>query len=586
LARSELFSKGVKGFLGAALWLSFAVVSSSRAQDGGRDPASASRPPSQKPALLDGKETDLLGAIPNTTFREIESVRRDDAVLRPKHGFRDIFMTKGKTTVLDVHTIPPGKPCPERLDQLPIRVSQVGLIVNSVRDGSSNGCRVTASDQVGSTQILWYDNRAQAADAPPVLGELLRVYRITVTTDDILTMMQELQGLIGDIEGIEIRIVGTQVVVDGKILVPSELRRLETVLSVPRYQGKVLSLAEISPVSQKLLARKMEESIAGGKDRPKEITVRVVNGRFFLEGLVDKQGDRQAAEVICKSFLQEKYYLSKGPKPPEGIGSDCVQMVRIRAQQPSEPDPIVSVRVDFVKLNREFMKNFEFSWAPTIGASAEAAYSTDLGRFVGSFTATLSSLFPKLHSASSNGHARILKSAHLLVRDGADAQRGDGAPPEAKISEVIQIPYTLRDAQGNEQLQFQEVRTQVSLRVKSVAGSDKLNLDVLATQAELRGSGGGAGQQSGTVSNEVKTSLVVGDGESAALGGLVSERKQISNGRKPSAEAGNTFSLFSLDKKHDYLDSKEQFIVFITPEKIRSPSEGTERLKRKFRLRK
>lgn len=563
-----------------------------------REPASASKAPDVP--LIDGRQTDLLNAIVDTDYDRImeDQLKADGKILRPEFGFEDIFVTSGKTVVIDAGRLGQG-PCPDRADELPIRVSQVGVIVNVDRDKGSEGCRLTAGDKAGSTQILWYENKA-AVKGKVDYGRLLKVYRITVTSEDLLQLLQEIKALIGHVEGLEIRIVGGQVVVDGQVLVPRDLRRVAAVLE--RYQRSsppkpVLNLVEVSPLSMKLLARKMEEAIAGGKDRPKDVTVRVVNGRFFLEGLVDKEADRQTALLLCQSYLQEKYTppspLEKPPAPrlPNGrdVG-DCVQMVRIRAGQPQEPDPIVAVRVDFVTVSRDYFKNFNFKWAPGMGGNANLNYSSDLGKLLTSFTATVSDLFPVLDSANRHGYARILKTAHVLVRDGVDRSKGGEAPPKAVVNEVIRIPYTVQNPAVNGVAQppsvnFIEVKTQVEIQAKSVPGSDKLFLDLKAEQTELRTGAAGSADIPSTQSNFLNTSLVVGNSESAALGGLVSERRRVGIERDPAA-SGSSFTLFELAKKHSFQDSKEQFIVFVTPEKLRSPAEGTEQLKRKFKLRK
>jgi hypothetical protein len=71
---------------------------------------------------------------------------------------------------------------------------------------------------------------------------------------------------------------------------------------------------------------------------------------------------------------------------------------------------------------------------------------------------------------------------------------------------------------------------------------------------------------------------------------MISERRQISLGRDPAATtgtgSGNDISLFNFSRFHEFTDQKNQMIIFVTPTKIRNASEGTESLKRKFRLKK
>ncbi|MBS1983987.1 MAG: hypothetical protein JST16_07420 [Bdellovibrionales bacterium] len=543
---------------------------------------------------VDDQEVDTEGSIADTN---VMKVMESKELLKPEYGFEDLFLTKGSSAILDLQNLPGYT----RKDLTFLSTTQ-GVVADSRRDAVSGGERIVAGNVAASTQILIYENKS-STEGRPERGKLLKVYRVTVTNEDLITLMQELKALIGDVEGLEIRIVGSQVIVDGAVLVPKEMRRVLAVTGKFMAEKKpVINLAEISPVTMKLLGEKMEEEIAGGKDRPRDVKVKVLNGRFFLEGSVDTDWQKAEAEKICLAYVSEKYSLE--PKDPsgklevpkfEGLG-ECISMIRRRAGQPQEPDPILHVRVDFVTLSRSYMKLFDFKWAPGLTTSGNSQYSTDTGKFLTSFTATISSLFPSLDTAASHGYARVLKSAQLLVRDGEKA--GDkGAPPEATLNETLQL-YVLVQGTANTPASYQAVpvNTKVSVRAKSVPGTDKINMDVYAVQSELKSAGTGSSSDGSgggptTYSTDVKTSIVVSNGESAALGGLITERRNVDITRDPANEkdaAGNKvgFHLFELGRSHSFNDDKTQFIIFVTPTKLRSPTEGTETLKRKFRLRK
>jgi pilus assembly protein CpaC len=531
-----------------------------------------------------GSEPDsiALGEIPQTDVGEIMIGRER---VKPIFGVENFFIKKGGSVVLDFQNL--GVPAPFR-NNVWVRQSVLGIVQKGELDAATGGERISVGDKLGTTQII-VSEKIQKNDGSSSEGRVLKVYSLTVSDEDLITIAQELKALIGPVEGLEVRIVGSTVVVDGKILIPKEMRRVLSV--VGRYQAAakpVVNLAEISPLAQSLLAKKMEEEIAGGPGRPKDITVKVVNGRFFLEGAVDKLADRQAAMYICQAYVTERYTLDSQGKvesPSFANLPECVQMVRIRQPAAPEPDKMLSVRVDFVTLKRSYMKSFDFSWAPGIRANPSLEYSSDLGRLAGSFTATLSSLFPKLDTMAQNGNARILKSATLLMKDGGGS---DGGEPKASILEerfTINIPVTNLDANGNPvtTLQAIPVETIVNIRATSIPGYDKINMAIIATQQEIQRDEGAPAPN--VLSNKIDTSLVVGNGESAALGGLVAERRSISTTRDPASESGVDFSVFELGRSQSLTDNKDQFIIFVTPTKLRSASQGTDSLKRKFRLR-
>lgn len=586
-------SRLAKKYLGWSL--SLAIVPTALAQEVSGPTPSPDAPVTATPIesvkndpipLIDGIKTDIAGSIADTTARRIIEKKIETDTLNPTKGFEDIFLTKNSSATLDINKLA------KTLEDIEYLQTNTGIITKGEKD-PSGGYRVFAGAQVGSTQILVYDRK------PPIAGrrdrgDLLKVYRLTVTSEDLLSLLQEIKALIGNVEGIDIRVVGTQIVIDGAVLVPRDMRRVVAVVGKYQTEKKpVINLAEISPLTLKLLAEKMEEEIAGGKDRPREIKVKVVNGRFFLEGAVDKTAERETAVKICQAYISERYTLEntaqvQSPKIP-GL-NECVLMVKIRQGQPADPDPIISVRVDFVTLDRNYLKNFNFRWAPGMDLKGEIGYTSDAGRFITSFVGLLDSLFPKLDTAASHGYARILKTATLLVRDGENAAKGGGAPPEATISETLKLPVMIKStANAPGSFTTVNVDTYIKVMAKSVPGSDKVNMDVAAKQSEVKGQDPEQGPT--ILDNTIQTSIVVANGESAALGGLIAERRNVNIIRDPASPAGSTggtnkFELFDIGRGHNFSDAKVQFIVFVTPEKLRTPSEGTEKLKRKFRLRK
>jgi len=529
-----------------------------------------------------------LGEIPQTDIGEIMIGRER---VKPALGIENFFVKKGGSVVLDFQNL--GVPAPFR-NNVWVRQSVLGIVQKGEADAATGGERISVGDKIGTTQIIVAE-KVQKQDGTSGEGRVLKVYSLTVSDEDLITLAQELKALIGPVEGIDVRIVGSTVVVDGKVLIPKEMRRVLNV--VKRYQGAakpVVNLVEISPMAQSLLAKKMEEEIAGGPGRPKDITVKVVNGRFFLEGAVDKLADRQAAMYICQAYVTERYTLDSEGKvetPSFPNLPECVQMVRIRQPAAPEPDKMLSVRVDFVTLKRSYLKNFDFLWAPGITANPSLNYSSDLGRLAGAFTATLSSLFPKLDTMAQNGNARILKSATLLMKDGGGS--GGGEPRSSVLEErfTLNIPVTNLDANGNPvtSLQAIPVETKIDIKATSVPGYDKINMAIVATQQEIQQEDNAPAPN--VLSNKIDTTLVVGNGESAALGGLVAERRSVTATRDPAAQTDSTagrkvdFSVFELGRSQQITDNKDQFIIFVTPTKLRSASQGTESLKRKFRLR-
>lgn len=547
-------------------------------------------------------KTQKVGEIPDSSLDLIMESRDD---LKPLYGFEEIYVALNKKNaasksgaVLNLESIDELKGGKD----IYWGVTVSGILKfdrESMGAPGASGKRfpIVALGNTGTTQVLVYNRDTDPETKKPIPGEkLFKVFRVTVTDENLVDLMQQMKAKMGKIEGIEIRIVGDQVVVDGKVVIPRDLRRVLTV--VKNYQSKgrpVELLAEISPLALQLLAEKMQDEINGGKDRPTNIYVRVLNGRFILEGSVDKRIDRDIAVQTCQAMIQDQFQLDpKDIKAPNFQNlPECMLRIRIRPGAPLDPDPIITVRVDFVSLVRNYLKAFNFKWGPGVQADSSIGYSSDVGRFIGSFQAIVTGLFPTLSTLAHHGHARVLKSATLLVRDGDDTNAGDGSGPESSIREVLEIPYFTPGSTGANgqstppQWNFKQLETKVSLRVRSIPGTDKINLAIVATQTEAQDKPA-PDAPPGALMYDVNTSLVVSNGDSAALGGMISERRLISVGRDPASASGegNNITLFDFSRSHEFTDQKNQMIIFVTPTKIRNASEGTESLKRKFRLKK
>jgi pilus assembly protein CpaC len=128
--------------------------------------------------------------------------------------------------------------------------------------------------------------------------KVLREYRITVKKSKLDNVVREIQALLGDIEGINIKIVNNRVVVDGQILLPRDLGRIHSVLS--QFPDQASTLVTMSPLAMKRIADKIREDI----NNP-EITVRSVNDKLILEGVAADEGERDNAELIAKTYLPD-----------------------------------------------------------------------------------------------------------------------------------------------------------------------------------------------------------------------------------------------------------------------------------------
>jgi len=81
---------------------------------------------------------------------------------------------------------------------------------------------------------------------------------------------------------------------------------------------------------------------------------------------------------------------------------------------------------------------------------------------------------------------------------------------------------------------------------------------------------------------EINTSLVIRSGQSAAVGGLITNQSMTDYNRLPANVSNPIISLYA---SKEFSRNQSQFIVFVTPIIKTSASSGAEKIKKKFRLR-
>ena len=93
------------------------------------------------------------------------------------------------------------------------------------------------------------------------VGDIKARYQIRVIANDNARIVQELKELLGDIEGIKITIKGGSVVIGGKIVLASDMGRINQVLRVKYKNQGILNFVEQSPHTQRYIGKKMQKEI-------------------------------------------------------------------------------------------------------------------------------------------------------------------------------------------------------------------------------------------------------------------------------------------------------------------------------------
>ncbi|MBI4042578.1 MAG: pilus assembly protein N-terminal domain-containing protein [Deltaproteobacteria bacterium] len=392
---------------------------------------------------------------------------------------------------------------------------------------------------------------------------------IFVTKSDLAKIVNELKSLLGQIEGIEIKIVGNRVVIDGELLLPADVSRVVAVVS--QYEkSEVAIIAILSNIAQQVIAQKIEKDI----DNP-EVHVRAVNGHFLVEGVVDSEADAIRSMEIAKTYLPdafvsygEKVGMLQSPQPMLAV----VNLLRVRPTPPPAPGKTIKVTAYYVELSKDFLKSFAFQWTPTLFDNTEASFSSTTGQIGGALTGTIKNLLPKLNRAREHGHARILKTSSVLIKEGR----------KGVLKNETKIPYTALGRRGDRGTKFASTGLATTVEPTLLpSAKDAINLNVDFTLSALI-SVNQEGQPSITT-NKVTTELVVSSGESAAIAGVVDNSVNIDFNRLP-AGIQSSDPLFTLLRSKAFRQKKSQFVIFLHPEILPSASYGSKEIEKKFRL--
>ncbi|MDR3607405.1 MAG: pilus assembly protein N-terminal domain-containing protein [Oligoflexia bacterium] len=430
-------------------------------------------------------------------------------------------------------------------------------------------------------------------------GNIRLIFSTRVTGSNLLRIAGEIRDLLRDVEGITIRIVGPKVVIDGEVIVPQDYGRIFVILNDPAYKDFVMNFSQLSPLGIQIVAKKIQDDVRAFAPN---VSARVVNGVVFVEGQVETKDLADKVMAVASTYLPEV-------KPANLLDRDLTaqrssiprsmikNMLLIMPPQQKKEEKLVRITAHFVELDKDYAKLFAFAWAPGFTAGSDQINIGSGASNGASFSATLSSLFPQLQSAQQAGYARVLRTGTVVVRSGQPAA----------LSEDTQIPYVVQGTNGQVTPASSQIGLKIDATPQIIGQSDDISLDLDVNQISLV-SGGTGGQAAVTTNHRVKTKIYIKSGESAAVAsvnssdvgtdfnkdnpnagsygnsGEASSQSSNTSGTTSASSGSTTTPLFSLLHSKNYRKKKSQFVIFITPQIVENASQGTEDLKKNFRV--
>lgn len=413
------------------------------------------------------------------------------------------------------------------------------------------------------------------------VGDIRKIYEIKITTSKLSKTVQELKELIGDVEGLTIGIKGGRVYLGGKIIVPKDITKIFTAV---QNRKDIHIDFDLSPQSKQIVARKMQEKMesVGLPD----VTVNIVNDIFWLEGVVKSDAEKILAETVLKAFLPDKIDISGRDGTGEYLKyqkPDYINSIVVNVKKETPPLPkLVKITVQFIELTKDYGKIFGFSWNPLIGGDDQGSITIGRGgsgglttRSSGTLSGIITNLFPKLRTAKQAGYAQVWQSAVVYSK----------VDESSSIEKSYSIPYAIGTGDGQTTAQtdigFKLQVTPKLLQEENIELSIGLSVKVLTGKSS-------DGNPLST-SNNLQTILMTKSGQSAVVGGIAINEQQTAYDKEPIAnpvvDTSTGSSLFNFGRSRSKLSNKSQFVVFITPQLIDSPSQDVKKIKKKFKFR-
>ena len=235
----------------------------------------------------------------------------------------------------------------------------------------------------------------------------------------------------------------------------------------------------------------------------------------------------------------------------------------IRRLDKVTPQIMISARV--VEVNKNFSKALGINW----GASSDNVYRDDLGGSYGfnvamnypvasqgslgfdfsRITGTPFELNATLSASEIKGDVKIISSPKILTLDNK----------KAKIKQGIEYAYLERDDSGGSAVKFKSIDLLLEV-TPHVTPDHRIAMSVLITKNDLASVVDGVPSLS---TNEAETELLVNDGNTIVIGGIVKNTSSASESGFPGLS--NVPFLGRLFGSDTTEDNKNELLIFITP---------------------
>ena len=388
------------------------------------------------------------------------------------------------------------------------------LLINAKKEGRTN-------------VIVWGSGNNRVERAVTVLSGNATAY--------------ELQQMLKDIEGVQVRTAGQRIFVEGEVLTHAGMEKINKIVA---GMPGVVNLVSISPLMKNIVKSEIEGALK--KQGLGGVTVTPGKDKFVLTGKVYKPEDAQRAEKIALAFNQDV--------------TNAIDIDQRVAGPATAKTGIIEMTLTVMEVEKNALKDIGIAWNPGGDLASGGTYGGSKGSspsLSGSLAGTISNLFPKMRKIQEDGKGRTLMQQSLITTNGGNANFFAGS----------ELPITTAQEGGTMSTEYKKVG--VTLNFSPVININTISSPVKIESSTVTGEGPNGAPIIG--STQLETMLTVESGSSIVLGGLMGQKEASLLSKSPPNKG---WSLFQSNKGTRQESETKEVLIFVTPRILASSSEA------------
>lgn len=396
--------------------------------------------------------------------------------------------------------------------------SRKSLYVNAKNDGETT---ITLWDRIGKQRDEFF---------------------IKVVSTTLKEVLGKVKNEFGNLKGVDIKVKDGKIEIGGQVVDPEDYKLIE---EADRQSPSIKNKVHLSPrIMNQISAAIKEQSDVPG------VRVGAVKDKVVLSGVAYSSSDRKRAVEIAKVFHP-----------------DVLDLIEVResGRRIGEGD-LIELTFHMMEIKKGALREIGVNWAPgsfaegggNVSNGSGAGLFSEIGDFGRSILGFVFQLVPKLRFIRQKGDGRVLENPSIIVKNGEKAEIFSGS----------EVPYYKDD-----EVQFKKVGIEIEAWPVEVKGGIdlKLTAKLSSPSADLRGA---------VDTNTISTTALCPFGQSLVLGNIIRNNDVKMKNRIPGGVSTQS-ALFTLFLSKDFQSNRSEFVIFITPKKIKR-MDGAEGRLRQF----